>query len=128
EVFTFRSRDAFERRHVDALLCSKPGCRSGRGSIGTEARGHRGPVDELFEVDLPFRYPRDPDGQSAGCAEGFGRRFRRQTAVVQLAADNFTDLVGQRWQPGSRQFLAANLKQEFAIHDQAVASGSVSWT
>src|SRR5947207_7974495 len=60
---------------------------------------------------------------------GFDRCFRRKSLFFQPSDHSLADLRREPWQPAGRQFFAADLEQQFAIH-QTLAStcGAVSAT
>src|SRR5439155_4406569 len=109
--------------HVDAVLRRE----AGRGRCGCPVRlergGHRGTVDDFFEIGLPLGHARDADRQPPRRRVGFHRRFRNEALFAQLPDDDLAKLVGEVGQPARRQLLASDLEQQFAIHYRGPSAG-----
>src|SRR6185436_5542875 len=119
EILALWRLHALERANLDAL----PGGKAGGGRRGRSVRFECGrdrrPVDQLLEIGLPLGDADDADGEAAGRAECFDRRFRRQPVLAQLGPDDVANLMRQPGKPAGWQLLAANFQQQLAIHQPA---------
>ena len=65
---------------------------------------------------MPLGDPLDADHEPPRRAERVNGRLGTETPLAQLRREHFADLIRQGRQPAGRNFLAADLEQQFAVH------------
>ena len=116
QVGSLRRVEAFESRHLDAVLLCETQGGGRRLTAWLERRRDGRPRHELFEIALALDQLCHTRRQPSRGAEPLGRRRGTEPELLEACVELPCKLRRQGWQPPGRNLLATDLDQELAIH------------
>ena len=111
EILAFRGLDARQLVERHALLLGKAQRGRRRLTVAAEGGRHRRAGDRLVQILLALGDPRDAGGQPAWRAEGFDRRARRDTQLLEPRFQPIGQLRVTPRHPRRGQLFDADLDQ-----------------